>query len=294
MNSEKHRLLDRILAWAESSPDVRGVALIGSEAQEGSSTDEWSDIDVVLSVHDPTLYHSSRDWLAHIGAISICMDERWSTGEFRESRVLFSNGVDVDFIFLPAESCRQGFEGTRIAGLARKGVKALLDKDGVLTSSTPSPLSAQPGKPPALLEFQEVAADFWFHVVYTAKKLRRGELWTAKYCCDVHMKGLLLRMIEWHARAKAGWDLDVRYKGRFLEQWADPSVVEELSEVFARYDEDDIWRALLATGNLFSRISKETGQRLSYDWLERENQEAMYWAGKLQSERSSVSNKDDC
>ncbi|MFC1735726.1 aminoglycoside 6-adenylyltransferase [Candidatus Hydrogenedentota bacterium] len=290
MNLEKQQLLDRILAWAESSPDVRGVALIGSEAQEDSSTDEWSDLDVVLSVDDPTLYLSSCDWLDHIGPFSICMVERWPTGEFRERRVLFSNGIDVDFIFLPAESCRQGLENSRIAGLVRKGVKVLLDKDGVLTS--PSPPSAQPGNPPELLEFQEVAADFWFHVVYTAKKLRRGELWTAKHCCDVHMKGLLLRMIEWHARAKAGWDLDVRYKGRFLEQWADPSVVEELSEVFARYDEDDIWRALFATSNLFRRIAEETAQRLSYDWLAGQGQEAMEWASKCQSQRASVSKGD--
>lgn len=291
MNSEKQRLLDGILTWAKSASDVRAVALIGSEARSDGSSDEWSDLDLVLVVRDPALYLSSHDWLADIGAYTLHTVERAPDGKLRERRVIFSNGIDVDLIILPAESCRQGLDGTWIGGSAQQGMKTFLDKDGVLPPMIPSPSTAQPAEPPTLPEFQEVISDFWFHVVWTAKKLMRGELWTAKFCCDVYMKRLLLRMVEWHARATAGWDVDVRYGGRFLEQWADSSIVTELGHVFSRYDEDDIWRALFATGNLFRRIAEETAQQLSYDWLAEQGQEAMEWAGKCQFQRASVSTR---
>ena len=119
-------------------------------------------------------------------------------------------------------------------------------------------------------------------LAWTTKKLMR-ELWTAKHCCDVYMKRLLLRMIEWHARATRGWDLDVYHDGRFLEQWADSRVVAELSHAFARYDRDDIGQALFASARLFRRIAEETARRLSYDWLPKQGQAAMEWAGGCRS-----------
>ena len=93
------------------------------------------------------------------------------------------------------------------------------------------------------------------------KHLRRGELWAAKTVgVDGGMKSLLLHMIGWHARAggRGGRVED----GRHLEEWADPAVVEELAGVFAHYDEDDLWRASLATMNLFRRLATETAERL--------------------------------
>jgi aminoglycoside 6-adenylyltransferase len=158
-----------------------------------------------------------------------------------------------------------------------------LDKDGILPLMVPSPPAAQRAEPPTLPEFQEVICDFWFHVVWAAKKLKRGELWTAKFCCDVYMKRLLLRMVEWHTRATVGWDADVRYGGRFLERWADSRVLTELSHAFSRYDADDVWRALFATATLFRRIAEETAQQLSYDWQPEQADEAMKWASKHHS-----------
>jgi len=42
--------------------------------------------------------------------------------------------------------------------------------------------------PPAQDEFLDLINDFWYHTVWTAKKLRRGELWTAQGCSDSYMK----------------------------------------------------------------------------------------------------------
>ncbi|MBX6343115.1 MAG: aminoglycoside 6-adenylyltransferase, partial [Thermomicrobiaceae bacterium] len=78
------------------------------------------------------------------------------------------------------------------------------------------------------------------------------------------MKRLLLEMLEWHTRAARGWETDVWFGGRFIERWVDPRAVAALPDAFARYDQDDIARALLATADLFRWLAVETAERLGY------------------------------
>ena len=55
-------------------------------------------------------------------------------------------------------------------------------------------------------------------------------------------------------------------RGRFLEEWADARAVESLPAVFAHYDEDDVWRALMATMELFRWLAIETADLLGYSY----------------------------
>lgn len=45
-------------------------------------------------------------------------------------------------------------------------------------------------------EFLNLTNDFYFHNIWAAKKLLRGELWSAKMCVDAYLKNYLLKMIE--------------------------------------------------------------------------------------------------
>jgi aminoglycoside 6-adenylyltransferase len=129
----------------------------------------------------------------------------------------------------------------------------LVDKEG-LAAALPDAAGEKPtGRPPEEAEFLEAVNDFWYQAVWATKKLRRGELFIAKSCCDSTMKRLLHQMIEWHARATHGWDHDTWHEGRFLDQWADPRAVAGLREADAHYDADDVRRALFATIDLFRR-----------------------------------------
>jgi aminoglycoside 6-adenylyltransferase len=44
-------------------------------------------------------------------------------------------------------------------------------------------------------EFAQLTHDFWYHPLWTAKKLRRGEVWIAKQSCDCHLKALTVRLL---------------------------------------------------------------------------------------------------
>jgi aminoglycoside 6-adenylyltransferase len=149
----------------------------------------------------------------------------------------------------------------------RRGMRILVDKDnlcGQLAAIKVAP--AVSASLPDQAEFLNLVNDFWYHTVWTAKKLRRGELWTAKSCADIYLKHLLLRLLEWHARAKRGAQTDTWMRGRFLEEWADPRAVAALPAIFAHYDAEDMWRALEATMELCRWLARETAELLNYEY----------------------------
>ena len=261
-------LIHRLVRWAQNQEDIRAAIVLGSRGRTDQPADEWSDLDVNLIVRDPERYLSDSDWVQVMGHPWVSFVERTADGSGWERRVLFEGGLDVDLVLTPAgqleQMSRTGIPSDS-ADILRRGVRVLLDKDRLL-EGLPALPGPEPNRPPSQLEFLQLVNDFWYHTVWTAKKLRRGELWTAKCCVDDYMKWRLLSLIEWHARATKGWDYDTWHRGRFLETWADPRVVEQLRATFAHYEGSDVWRALWATMDLFRWVAGETAARLGYEY----------------------------
>jgi aminoglycoside 6-adenylyltransferase len=273
----KQPLLERFLEWASSRPDIRAAALVGSGAQADYPADEWSDLDIVFTTTGPRSYLSSSDWVQAVGNPWIVTVERAPSGEIVERRVLFEGGQDVDFIVLLAGQVAACLRETPLGEIVVRGMRILLDKDGELSGLKLPASGKEPHFAPPSSAFLETVNDFWYHAVWTAKKLRRGELWVGKSCCDVYMKGLLLHMIAWHARATQGEALNTWYNGRYLEQWAAPRVVEGLCACYAHYDRDDVWRALIATMDLFRWIAQETAEWLNLPYPADADRHAADW-----------------
>lgn len=263
------QLTAEFVKWAQTEQSVRMAFVVGSRARVDHPADEWSDLDLVFVVTDVGPYLSTASWVESIGNPWLMFVEETAGGLLRERRVLFEGGLDVDFLPMPLDIFRQLVEmgdTPDTANLFGRGVRVLFDKDSLSAQLKGFKVKGQPLQPPSEVELLQVVNDFWYHTVWTAKHLRRGELWWAKGCCDDHLKGLLRRMMEWHARAIKGQERDTWMRGRFLEEWADPRALEELRAAFAYYDKDDLWRALFATMELFRWLSVEVAQRLGYSY----------------------------
>lgn len=261
-------LTERFVEWARTRPDVRAAIVVGSRARNDRSADEWSDLDIVMFVTDPEPYLTSADWLKTMGDVQITFVEP-TAGVERERRALFDGGLDVDFAVIPCTKLELMIEHgipPRVAEVVRRGMRVLLDRDGLVAGLAPSDTEPTAQVSPGPQEFLEAVNDFWYHAVLTAKKLKRGELWYAKACADSYMKRLLLKMIEWHARAINVKQCDIWHDGRFMEQWADPRVMEGLRGAFAHYDWEDTRCALLVTMQLFRWLAKETAECLAYPY----------------------------
>jgi len=266
------QLTEAFVKWAQIEQVIRMAFVVGSRARVDHPADEWSDLDIALVVTDSKHYLSVVSWIESIGNPWLTFVEAAAGGPLMERRVLFEGGLDVDFLLIPLDVFQQAVEmgvTPDTANLFGRGVRVLLDKDGLSAQLQVFAVEEQPAQLPSQPELLEVVNNFWYHTVWTAKHLRRGELWWAKACCDDHLKWLLRRMMEWHARARAmmkGQDCDTWIRGRFLEEWADPRALEGLRKAFAHYDKGDIWRALFVTMDLFQWLSVETMEQLGYTY----------------------------
>lgn len=270
-NVKTYQLLaEKFAQWAQGEGGIRAALMIGSRARADHPADQWADLDLIVVAADPGPYLASAAWLSAIAVPWLTFIETSGDGRVLERRALFEGGLDVDFAFLPLEMARQMAQfglPPDVADMFRRGARLLLDKDDLFASimdlaGAPLP----PVSPPSPDEFMNLVNDFWYHAVWSAKHLRRGELWWAKSGCDDHMKYLLRRMLEWHARLRHGPEHDTWLRGRFLEEWADPRAVKELHQTFAHYDAQDIWRALFATMDLFRWLSYEAAGSLGYGY----------------------------
>jgi len=263
-----------IARWAAARPDVQALVVVGSYARTDSPADPWSDLDLVLFADDPTPYLESTGWLDAIAPPRITFTEPTALGIGRERRVLFEGGLDVDFTLVPATwldalDPEHGDQALRaaVAPVVARGYRILIDRDGRLSRVLTGLKGASPPSPPlpSPEEMDELIQDFWYHAVWTARKLRRGELWVALRCCDGYMKTLLLRMLEWDAHARDP-HVDTWHEGRFLERWADPRTLSHLRSAFSRYDESAVWLALMNTMDLFRGVAGDTCARLGYTY----------------------------
>lgn len=259
------KLLDRFVAWASDQNEIRSIVLIGSRARQDHPADEASDMDLIIFTPDPQHYLSSIDWIRQIDSFCLTFLEPTANGRFMERRVLFEGGYDIDFVFLPEQAIRQELQtglSPEITLALSRGTRVLLDRDGLAEELLAALPKLPANQPPSSDEFLNLVHDFWYHAVWTAKKLSRGELWTAKSCCDSYMKWRLLRMIEWSTQANHDWQVDTWHDGRFLERWADPQVLTALHSAYASYDLEDVWRALDVTMDLFHDLAVETARVL--------------------------------
>jgi molybdopterin-guanine dinucleotide biosynthesis protein A len=260
VNTRTDLIETAVTDWALGRPDIRAAFVVGSRARTVTPADRWSDLDIVLVVDDPEPYAQSAAWVSEFGTPVLTFLEETPVGQ-RERRVLYETGEDVDIPLFPLSALEQLEQSGAANELLGRGYRLLVDEIGVDERLRNL---AERGSAPALptqADFDQLAADFWYHALWAAKKLRRGEVFTAIGCLDGYLKGRLVTLFEWHARA-IDPSVDTWHEGRFLERWADPGALSALEKAFAHYDVRDVARALWETVDLFQAVEEETARRL--------------------------------
>ena len=247
--------------WARARDDVRAAVVVGSHARADIPADRWSDLDVILIVDDPEPYAADGGWVTEFGVPVLTFLEPTAVGDQRERRVLYESGEDVDFPLIPVSALDRLESSDNATDLLRRGFRILVDEIGLEDRLRRIASTIRTVAPPTQPELTGLVSDFWYHALWTAKKLRRGEVFTAIECLDGYMKARLVTLLEWHARA-VDPSMDTWHAGRFLERWADPGALSALEGAFAHYDLRDVARALWETIDLFQAVEDETAGRL--------------------------------
>jgi aminoglycoside 6-adenylyltransferase len=294
------RFLGRFTEWARDRDDVKAALLVGSRARSVMPADEWSDLDIMLITTRPKRYLRTTDWLAALAPVCLTYVIEAPVGDRHVRHVVFEGPVMVDFAVVSSLETRWG--GLVLRMVTRAPLTLRLIPQGLRSQLTAWFDTLRKGRPlvlvdkghaasrlqnvrlpdfaPSVLhahEFSEAVNAFWSLTMWVAKLTLRGELWSANWVAGHQLQEELLRMIEWHAKAEHGGDYDTWFAGRFIGSWAAPNVVARLTEVFARYDEGDIWHALFAAMDLYGRVARETAGRQSLDYPTSSEQRVVDW-----------------
>jgi len=253
---------ERLYSLAESDEKIKAMIIVGSSARTYSVADEYSDLDVIIVTEEPEAWLHG-EYPARLGNIKISFIETTFTG-IKERRILYEGDLDLDLVVLTPEQFMDiGVNGPGNEVLNR-GYVVLHDAMGItgLLEDFVKPVVKHDLLP--MEDFINMVNDFLFHVVWAAKKIQRGELWTAKMCIDSYLKNYLLRVIEMYAICvnKA----DVWHNGRFLEEWADEAILRELKLCFAHYDKQDMITVLISTHKLFSKLAGKVAGYCGYSY----------------------------
>ena len=118
--------LHNVVEWAETQPEIRGIALVGSFARGAGS--ESSDIDLVLTTTDPDFYLKAPEWITHFGEpLRQATHDLW--GKVRSIRVLYDGLPEVEFGWTTKDWVESPIdEGTQRVIL--DGLIVLYDPDG--------------------------------------------------------------------------------------------------------------------------------------------------------------------
>lgn len=273
------KLIRKFTTWAEDIKDIRGTIVVGSRARKETPADKWSDLDLVILTTNPDYYLNNTKWIEKIEDYWITFIENTAVGGSKERRVLFKEGLDVDFSIFTVQILKEMIENYEIQAVLNRGIRVLIDKDNLFNniSNSLADFELKSSNIPSIKEFDNLINDFWYHAVWSSKKLLRGELWTAKSCVDGYMKYKLIKLIEWHAVIKKGEDYDTWHSGRYFDEWADDKVKEDIKKCFAHYNKEDIKRALYNTMSLFRWIALEVSSELNYKYPVSVDNKATQW-----------------
>lgn len=247
-----------LMRIAQEDATLQAVIAIGSSTRTDVPADEFSDLDLIIATTRPEAWLCG-DMPGRLGDVRISFTEP-TLGGGVERRMLYAGSLDVDLIvFTPEQLMRAILEGP--AGwVMNRGYAVLHDAMGAAELIAQHITPAAAFTPMGEAEFVNAVNDFFFHAVWADKKLRRGEIWTAKMCIDAYLKRLLLRVIELgHCSTE-----DVWHDGRFLDRWAGEDTRHALAECFAHYDPLDMAQALRSTVRLFGREARRAAAAHGY------------------------------
>ena len=256
------QIKNKILECAKSDDDIKGVVAIGSTTRSDVKADEYSDLDLfIVTVNTEPWF--SGEYPKRFGNVNISFIEN-TLGGGKERRCIYDEDKDVDMILLTPEQFEAAIKEGVAQWVMNRGYEVLYDEmdftsllEKNITHGVTAPSMTED-------EFTNIVNDFYFHNIWSYKKLKRGEIWSAKNCVDSYMKRYLLRMIEMYCSKVL--NADVWHDGRFLDNWAGEDILAEMRECFAHYDKDDIKKALIKTHELFARITKELAEIEGYEY----------------------------
>lgn len=274
--SKYTKLINNIVAFGNNDDRIAAIILVGSQARKDKSSDEYSDLDLIVITEDTNYLVQSNDWLDKISKYHILFLEKTADGA-DEKRVLFEGALDVDFVIISENDAKTAMKSGKKLQILLNGYRVLIDKKEILADISTLQQTKEPYFFPQEVDYVNIVNDFWYHAIWTSKKILRGELWAAKFCLDSYMKSKLLWMLEFYEHVKNGPNYNTWYSGRFVDTWAEQEIRDRLANCFAHYNKEDMITALKNTMELFRYLATNISVAVGYRYCDDADDYSSKW-----------------
>ncbi|HYX43223.1 MAG TPA: hypothetical protein VE821_16065, partial [Pyrinomonadaceae bacterium] len=199
-NSTREALVRRVVGACERDPRIVGVVDYGSSSE--GRDDEWSDVDLALFIRDADFTDFERDWkewaaqfgpllLAYVGGIG----HPWTVYEAEPLP------IRADFALHRESAVAVMLTWPNAPVSSAAMVKYDATDDGRISAHAARLVGQSLGPPNAAQTFEQIAGDFWYYLLRTYSKLRRGQLWAARFEFNFIIIGNLMALLRLEAGA---------------------------------------------------------------------------------------------
>ena len=252
----------QLVAEAERDPRVVGLLDYGSSSE--GRADEWSDVDAAVFVRDADFARFAeewREWVARFGrplsAFLYQENHPWAIydsspiplrsdfGFHRESAIDNLPGWPNSPTSVEA-MVRYDGTGGRLREVSRRLVgKSLAPTDPTAT-------------------FERIRGVFWYFLLRSYGKLRRGQAWAARYEFNFLVTGLLHALLRLEAGRIERWQAAESPVG--IESAISAERLARLPACIPGPGNADLLQAMLASARLGQESGRATAAREGWDW----------------------------
>ncbi|HET7080816.1 MAG TPA: hypothetical protein VFM49_25570 [Chloroflexia bacterium] len=254
----------RLIATARQDSRIVGLVDYGSSSE--GRADAWSDLDVALFLRDAGLPAFERDWIAWAGQFGPLL-LAYIGGVGHPWTVYAANPIPlrVDFAF-HAESA---LEQMRAWPNAPRSVEAMVlyDATGGRLAAIAQTLVGQPLDPvdPGAT-FVSVCGDFWYYILRTLGRVRRGQAWGARQDYHSLVLNLLSALLRLEGGATARWRASEAAVG--LEAGLPPERLAQLERCIPGPGLTGVEAAMARAAELGWRTCRAGAARYARPWPE--------------------------
>jgi hypothetical protein len=197
-------MIRRLRAAAEGDPRIAGLLDYGSGGF--GRADEWSDVDVAVFVRDEDFDAFTRDWKAWAGRFGTLLLAY--TGRYGHPWAVYDaepGPLRVDFD-LHRASATEAVRGWPNSPLSVESMVWYDVTGGRLTTAVAALVGKSLRPPDLRAAFDAECGDFWYFLLYTHAKLRRGQHWVARQVFHGEVMDHLFKLLRLEAGAIDYWD----------------------------------------------------------------------------------------
>lgn len=265
------RIEAAIVGWADARSDVHGLLVVGSRARIDRLADQFSDLDIVIFADAPDALLDSDEWLRRIGPLKLSFVSGTAEGAWRERRAVFAPTTDVDFSVVPTavldlDVATSGPVMDVIRPVIQRGSRIIHDptaKLAKLQQLDAVPAAGHDRRDEAA--YSNLVVDFWYHAMWTVRKVRRGELLVARQCLDDTMKDMLNHVIRWQAQLDQP-DAEHWHGYRYFESRYPVDLVNAVHATYGIVSAPQIVADTVRTMDIFGDVASRLASSLGYSY----------------------------